>query len=454
MIVTDSKKYQLMKHQEKIVDLYQRSSCVFNTSEAGTGKTLAVLHFWAERRRQGGGRLLIFAPKSCVESVWANEVEKFFGYEFRVGLALAPKREPGFHLAYDVTVMNHDGIKWLVDHLDLIKDYDTLVWDESDALRHNSARTKAALKLAKLPQWKSKSCLTATPFNKSVTEMFYQVLFLDGGQRLGKSFYKFRSTVCDPIQVGPAAQHIQWVDKPDAPAAVAGILQDISIRFKLDEVVEMPGLTHRTIKVKLPNKLMQRYQQLRQDAILKLKSSEVVALNAAVLTNKLQQVASGSVYTSKGHEIIDTTKYELAVELAREARPAVVFYQYEHQLEALLKEAKKHGLVHQYIDGSVSSAKRQHIVQTFQTGMVDCVFLQINSAAHGITLHQASRVIFVTPPYSPSLYAQAYGRIYRTGQKHKCESILLVSKGTLEEKIVQVLTSRGEKQKDLLELLE
>ena len=451
--------YTLMKHQQETVELHRKTTIVFNQGEAGVGKSLSTLDAWAERRRQGGGRMLVFAPKSCVKSVWAAEVEKFFPTEFYAGVALAPKREPGFFPTYSVTVMNHDGVKWLTKlkpkELDKLLDgFDTLIWDESDALRHNSARTKSALVLARRSQWKYKACLSATPFNKSITELFFQTMFLDGGQRLGKSFFRFRSAVCDPVQVGPSANHVQWEDKPDAPAAIAGLLQDISVRHRLDDVVEMPEIIHRAINIDLPSKLMKAYNSMRDLAVLQLKDDEAVGINAATLAGKLLQICSGSIYGEKESHVIDTGRYELAAELAKESRPTVIFYNYKHQREALLKETKKMGLVTDFIDGSVSSDKRANLVKLFQSGLYDCLLLQINAAAHGITLTQASRVVFTTPPYSPSIYAQAFGRIYRKGQKRKCESILLVGNNTLETGVVNTLVNRGIKQRSLLELLE
>ena len=220
--------YQLMAHQQETADMFSTAPAVFIQSDPGTGKSLAVLHAWAERRRTGGGRMLVFAPKTCVQSVWLNEVTKFFSDEFRAGAALAPNREPAFHIINDVVATNHDAVKWLLkqppaQQKKLLSGFDTLIWDESDTLRHNSARTKAALKLTAKKQWEYKACLTGTPFNKSVAELFFQTKFLDGGIRLGKSFYKFRSVICEPIQVGPGVNHIQWHDKEDSPAAVAGL---------------------------------------------------------------------------------------------------------------------------------------------------------------------------------------------------------------------------------------
>ena len=450
--------YKLMKHQEVTAELIKSSPCVFSMDDAGTGKTLAHLHSWAERRRHGGGRMLVFAPKSCVEAVWCNEVEKFFGLEFNASASLAPKWQPAFFPTYDVVVTNHDGVKRIMKlppkELDKLLDgFDTLIWDESDSLRHNSQRTKAALKLASRSQWKHKACLSATPFNKSITEVFFQAMFLDGGQRLGRSFYKFRSVVCDPIQRGPQANHIEWVDKPDATSAVAGLLQDISTRHKLTDVVEMPDIRHRVIKVSMKPKLMRAYEKLKREAIIQLKSDEAVAVNAAVLANKLLQISSGSLYGEKSGHVLDTTKYELAIELAHESRPTVIFFQYDHQLKALIKEAEKKSMIYGYIDGTINSQKRGNLVKVFQSGAMHVLFLQMQSAAHGITLTESNRAVFVTPPYSASLYTQAFGRIYRKGQKRKCESILLASKGTLEEGVVKILAERKNKQMDLLDLL-
>ena len=388
--------------------------------------------------------MLVFAPKTCVQSVWLNEVEKFFPDEFRAGAALAPNRAPAFHIINDVVATNHDAVKWLLKQTptqqkNLLSGFDTLIWDESDTLRHNSARTKAALKLTVRTQWKYKACLTGTPFNKSVAELFFQTKFLDGGMRLGASFYKFRSVICEPVQVGPGINHIQWHDKDDSPGAVAGLIQDITIRHELDACVEMPDITHRKIVLDLPPKLRKAYNAMRDESVLLLKKDEAIALNAAIVTSKLIQLCSGSIYGQKGAHIIDTGRAELAIELARESQPTLIFYNFEHQLASLKVAAAKAGMIQTEINGKVSTENRTKYVELFQCGMTDVMLLQINSAAHGITLTNSHRAVFMSPPYSPSLYKQAFGRIYRKGQKHKCEVILLAARNTLEQKIVQTL---------------
>lgn len=440
----------LKAHQLASVELGRGKEALFDVSDPGTGKTLVQLALWAEHRRNGGGKLLVVCPKSIMVSAWVEDLVKFFKYEFIPAVATAENRLQAFQAPSDLVITNTDAVTWLIQNIKLLKDFDTIVIDESDAFRHlDSKRTKALLKLAKY--FRYRRCLTGTPFDGSILEIWPQAAFLDGGKRLGQSFYAFRNAVATPIQVTSVAR--KWADKPGAEEAVAGLLQDITIRHRFEDCVDIPPNSIQTMYVDLSPKHMALYQELKEEALLQLERGEVKGVNAAVLAGKLLQLTAGTVYGSTGAQLIDSDRYELVTELVAARQHSVVFYNWDHQLTELQRLAERRGLSHAAINGNTPDRHRAGIVEAFQAGHHRVLFLQPQSAAHGLTLTRGRTTIWTSPVYRAALAKQGMHRIYRTGQTQKTETIYICARGTLEERVYRLLDAKASKTANLLEIL-
>ena len=199
-----------MAHQVKSLAHDKKSPLVFDMSDPGTGKSYVRICAFAERRRKGGGCLLVLAPRSLLRAAWANDFAKF-APDMRVSVATADNRADAFAADADVYITNHDAVKQLVKMKPAqLAKFDELVIDEATAYKHHtSQRSKAALKISRLKHIKRKSVLTATPTSNGICDIWHLVLLLDGGQRLGPLFFNFRSSVCEPEQVGHNAHAIK-----------------------------------------------------------------------------------------------------------------------------------------------------------------------------------------------------------------------------------------------------
>jgi SNF2 family DNA or RNA helicase len=423
-------------------------------SDPGTGKTLVALTAREERKR----RLLVVCPKSIQEAAWAHDIEKFYP-KTSYAILTAEDRWRGWEetMGADITIVNTDGVKWLMKHpmKELTKRWrgEMLVIDESSKFKNpNSDRSKALLQLSKI--FSVKVCLSGTPTPKTILDIWHQAFLLDGGKRLGWSYYKFRSDVCYPERVGRAPTAVAWRDREGAELAVSGLLRDITVRHKLEDVVELPPRIVRSIDIKLPEAQMKQYKKLETEALLQLEEGEVDAVNAAVLTAKLLQLASGAVYGTRGEILrVDGTRTELAMDLAEECPHSVIFFQWKHQRDQLLEEAKKRKRLVKVIDGETPMKDRGQIVKDFQAGLIDDILAHPASAGHGLTLTAATRSIWVSPTYDLELFDQGSRRIYRIGQNKKTENIILVAKDTIEPHVADVLAGKARRMTNLTELL-
>lgn len=449
----------LFDHQRKSLEFIRARDRVFDASDPGTGKTRVAIESFNERRLRGGRAALILAPKSLLNAAWGVDIRKF-APNLRTSIAFAENREAAFKAEADVYITNHDAAHWLAKQKpDFFKNFDTLIIDEVGAFKHStSQRSKAVNKIKKY--FKHRLVMNGTVTPNSVTDIWNQVFILDDGQRLGPSFYSFRTTVCIPKQVGPSAQMIKWIDRPGASDAVSKLIEDVTIRHKFENCIDIPENHEYSVPYDLSSTQAAAYKQmeLAQMALLKPDTADakvISAVNAAVVATKLLQIASGAVYEdSDTYHLIDTGRYEMVMDMCEQRPHTVVFFLWKHQKDNLIAEAKKRGLTYCLIDGTVGRNERAQAVDYFQRGLYRIVFAHPQSAAHGLTLTRGTATIWASPTYNLEHYQQGLKRIHRAGQTQRTETITIISPNTIEERVWEALQNKQVKMNELLGQLE
>lgn len=447
----------LFDHQSKSISFLETRERVLDSSDPGTGKTRVQIDSFTNRRIHGGGKALIIAPKSLLRSAWEEDFKKFSPY-MGVSVATADRREKAFGVEADVYVTNTDAVNWLAKQKPVFfKKFDTLIIDELSAFKHHtSGRSKALNKIKK--HFKYRYGLTGTPNANTITDLWNQINILDDGQRLGKSFYQFRNAVQTPEQVGPQPNMLKWTDKPGIEAAVGSLITDIVVRHKFEECIDIPENFEYTVPYILPPKQAKAYQVFEKDAILQVSKNKIVsAVNAAGVMTKLLQIASGASYSDglEGEDYIDldSSRYELVADLANQRDHSVVFFNWQHQKNNLIKEFEAKGLTYVVIDGKTTDAARAEAVKMYQAGFYRVLLAHPQSAAHGLTLTRGTATIWASPTYNLEHWLQGNRRIYRAGQTQKTETLVVVAPGTVEEKVMQKLMDKNVRQTSMLEFL-
>ena len=441
---------------------------VLDSSDPGTGKTRVQIELIASRIRRSGKAALVIAPKSLLRSAWQDDFQKF-APQVRTVVAPAEKREKAFNEHADVYITNTDATVWLAKQKPkFFERFDTIIIDEMSSFKHHtSQRSKALKKIAK--NFKYRYGLTGTPNANSITDIWHQILILDDGARLGKSFYQFRSSVCQPRQVGPQPNMLQWEDKPGAELAVGSLLADMVVRHKFEECLDIPVNHTYTVPYHMSVKQTKAYKQMEKDAIALLDSGRIIStVNAAGVMTKLLQIASGAVYGDEGtgnsllqakvadalgYTPVDEGRYELVADLVLQRPHSVVFFNWTHQREMLIKEFQRRGITYTVIDGKTTDKARKEAVDLFQGGFYKVLLAHPQSAAHGLTLTKGTATIWASPTYNLEHFIQGNRRIYRAGQTQKTETIVLIAPGTVEEKVYQRLQEKDVRQANMLELL-
>lgn len=447
-------KIPLFKHQVEDIKFELDNEAVFDTSDAGTGKTRTRLEAYSRRRAKGAGCMLVIAPKSLLRSAWEQDCKRFTPW-LKISCAYAENREKAFAASSDIYVTNHDAVKWLAKQpASFFKKFTDLVIDESSAFKHHTSdRSKALNKIRKY--FKKRTLMSGTPSSNSITDMWNQAFVLDGGKRLGESFYAFRSAVQTPEMVSPRIPNaVKWTDRPGAEEAVAGLLKDITIRHILEDCHDMPENHNYVVPFELAPKAEKAYLQMEKDAVAQLGTGTISAINAASVATKMLQMASGAVYDEEGeYHLVDTSRYELIADLVEARKFCVVFFLWKHQRDLLIEEFKKRKITNTLIDGSVSSKKREEAVNYFQNGFYRVLLAHPASAAHGLTLTKGTSTIWASPTYNLEHWLQGNRRIYRAGQKNKTETVNVIAEGTIEERVYHILSDKNAKQLNLMEVL-
>lgn len=445
-----------MAHQMVSVAHDAERNAVFDTSDAGTGKTAVRIWSFANRRaKKGYGAMLVVATKSLLEAAWAKDLRTFAPH-LTFSIARAENRAKAFAVDADVYITNHDAVKWLAEQpASFFKRFSEIVIDESTAFKHaTSQRSKAAKKIMKFFQ--HRALLTATPTSNSITDIWHQALLLDDGKALGTSFFAFRNAVCTPYQIGRMAQAVKWEDKPGATDVVYSALSHMMIRHRLDDCVDMPGNHQYSVEYQLSAKQLASYRELEKSSMLVLKESKAItAVNAAAVANKLLQIASGAVYDGTGeYQLVDTGRYELVLDLAAERPGALVFFVWKHQRDYMVAEAQRRGLKFAVLDGDTPQRLRDEAVTAYQAGQLDLLLAHPRSAAHGLTLTYGTSTIWASPTFDLELFVQGSSRQHRVGQKRKCETIVVIAPGTRDETAWEVMQGKGDRMRAFLELAE
>lgn len=443
----------LWSHQLKTIEIGLDRQIALDASDPGTGKTRAHLAIFAQRERRG--RLLVVCPKTLMTSAWGDELSSAFP-TLSFSLATAAKRLSAFEAQTDVVITNTDAAVSMIKNSRIMAiqkaEFDHVIIDEVSAFKHRtSQRSKAMAKIIKSYNWRFQ--LSATPNPNSVIELWHPMLMLDGGERLGNNYFKFRNAVQIPTQVGPQANHIRWDDRPGVEMDVFALLQDVVIRHAFEEVMTHVPPNHKAhYDIELPKGLMAQYKALEATSILELKDT-VSAVQASSLRNKLLQLCSGAVYHGNEYTVLDRSRYALIVDLVAERDHSVVFFNWKHQRDELVAELDRRNMYFAVIDGDTPDLMRIDIVRKYQAGYYQTLLLHPRTGAHGLTLTRGTTTILASPIYEADLLKQAIYRIYRGDQAQITNTILVRAKNTVEEFVYQRLDDKTLRMDDFLQLV-
>jgi SNF2 family DNA or RNA helicase len=246
----------------------------------------------------------------------------------------------------------------------------------------------------------------------------------------------------------------KWVPRQDAQQIVHQILQP-AIRFTKEECLDLPDLLYATRDVPLTPQQQKYYDALRKQMMAIAAGSEITAVNAAAMVNKLLQVSQGAVYTDDGSVVeFDVTNRinELLNVIEESSHKVLLFVPYRHTLEMLRDKLIVAGYTVESIQGGMPPSQRAEIIKRFQTEADPRILLLSPQAtAHGITLTRADQVVWWGPVSSTEIYLQANSRAHRAGQTNKV-TVTHLQGSPVERRMYTMLQSNIDLHQGLVDL--
>jgi len=337
--------------------------------------------------------------------------------------------------------------------------------DESTTIKnHKAKRTKSLVQLAR--GFRYKRIMTGSPITKEPMDIYAQAAFL-GPRLLGyDSYYAFQGRYAITQRRTMGAHSFQQVVGYQNLDELTQKIDTFSYRVLKEDCLDLPDKTFTVRYVTLTKEQRQMYEKLRQDGFLMLNEGDMVSTPQIItLMLRLQQVISGHLMTDDGELLtFPSGRIEALKEVVAETSgKIIVFARFRHSIkqikEALEAEYGEGSAVTYFGDTTVEA--RELAVKNFQDPAAKTRFFITNkTGAYGITLTEASTMVFYESDFSLEVRLQAQDRLHRIGQKNPVTYIDLIAEGTIDEKIVENLRNKidmgakvlGEKAREWLTL--
>ena len=403
----------LYQHQQKGKELLLQNKryCLF--FEVGTGKTFTALSALCDLPKC---KVLIVAPKRVLENVW--------------------KKDTNYDLSkYDVTYLNYEKI---ARDKDFIKNtYDVIILDEVHKLKGKTTKTSRKFRTVTAKAeyvWG----LTGTPVANNYADI-YNIFKNMNIVEFTMTYDEFVHTYYYTKQMEGGYGFKFDILLSVKPVMVDDLMTRVGKHSMVKEAKDCIDLPDkRTELVYIDGMVSEKYRELK-DGILKTDTYEKTMIPLETL-NKLHQASNGFFYDDykNVHKVCENQKLktlnDILEDMLEETPKVIIVYQYQQDLDEL------------------KSLKYDWTLNPSEFPDKQILFLQYGQS-EGLNLQYCNQMIFYSYDYSFLNYEQMTGRIYRNGQKNNVVYTILISKGTIEEKIWWAIKNKKSRDEFLKETL-
>jgi len=440
--------------------------------EMGTGKSKVLIDNIAVLYDKGGiNAAIIIAPKGVYRNWSSKEIPIHMPDHVETQIAVwnpAPNRKQKKELTdlfevnpeLKILVINVDAFstkkgvsfveKFILAHSVLI------AVDESTTIKNPKAqRTKNLLKLS--INCKYKRILTGFPVTQSPLDLYSQCAFLSNNLLGYTSFYSFQNRYAKLFNRRMGQRSFRQVTGYQNLEELTQKLTNFSYRVLKKDCLDLPDKVYMRREVPLTPDQMRVYKQLKDYAVAQLESKELVSVTT-VLTQilRLHQVVCGFVKDDNGEEVeIKNNRLDELLNILSEVQgKTIIWANYRHDIKRILNtlhDTVGVDAVASYY-GDTPDEERQKIITEFQDPNSSLQYLvsNVQTGGYGITLTEASNVIYYSNNYDLEKRLQSEDRAHRIGQTNKVTYIDLVAKGTVDEKIVKALRNKLDLAQEVL----
>ena len=435
----------LRPYQELAADFIYEHDRAMVLAPVGAGKTAITLTgMWEMLRDQHVKRFLVLAPKRVCIDVWPVEQPKWAPFlSLAVAVGTPKQRLAGLRSNAQVVVTNYDNIQWLAMQK---LNFDGIVFDELTRLKNPSGtRFKALLKV--MEPMRVRWGLTGSFTSNGLEDVFGQCKIVNQ-DLLGRSKGAFMQQYF--VLLNP--EFGEWAPRVGALDKVMQKIKPATYVLEPGEYKDkLPPCHHVEVMCKMD---LTPYNKLKKEFVL----DTITAVNAGVVTGKLQQLASGFVYDTNseasdvpGKFTVTQTpvwysphKFDRLEELLEENQHAntIIAYTYKEELAELKRRFR------------ITTLDDDDAIARWNRGEIQILAVHPKSAGHGLNLqHGGQHMVFLSLPWSLELFEQTVGRIHRSGQRHDVWVYVLMTEKTVDEKIWAALHTKQAVSEIALEVL-
>lgn len=391
-------------------------------------------------------KALIVAPLRVARDTWPQEINKWDHLtNLRTAVMVGDKhaREQALNTDADIYITNRESIPWLVDHVGHDWPFDMVVIDELSSFKsHQAKRFKALRKMR--PHINRIIGLTGTPAPNSLMDLWAQFALIDGGDRLGKFITRYRNQYFLPDKRN-GAQIYTYKPRPGAEQEIYDAISDITVSMRTTDYLDLPEVTYTNHPVTLSSPERAAYDRFKKDMVIQLGDDTIDAANAAALSGKLQQLASGAIYIDDEHNTttVHARKLDALEDLIEQANGATVLvaYWFKHEASRILDRFPQ----------ARALATSQDFAD-WNKGKIPVGLIHPASAGHGLNLQTGGHIlVWMTTPWSLELYEQTNARLHRQGQTEPVSIIHLVATDTIDTRVGAALSGKTVTQDALVD---
>lgn len=413
--------------------------------DCGLGKTITTLTAINELMYDSFeiSKVLIIAPLRVAQSTWKEEIEKWDHLNLlRYSIAVGDEKErlKALKQKSDIYIINRENVDWLVTKSGIDFNFNMLIIDELSSFKsHTSKRFKSLLKIR--PYFERVVGLTGTPSSNGLMDLWAEFRVLDLGERLGRYITHYRNEYFLPDKRNGAVI-FSYKPQKNAEERIYRRLADMTISMKSTEYLKMPELILNELEINLDEEDQTKYKKFKKEMVMTIQEKEIDAINAASLSNKLIQLANGSIYDeAKNFYEVHNKKLDKLEEIIESAngKPVLVAYWFKADKERIEKRFK------------VREIKTADDIKQWNKGRIDLALIHPASAGHGLNLQSGgSTLVWFSLTWSLELYQQTNARLYRQGQKDTVVIHHLITKNTIDEDIMKSLKRKDKTQEALM----
>ena len=414
--------------------------------EMGLGKSIQLIYLTKLIIKENPkAKILIVTPTSLVYN-WQKEFDKF-GSELKYKVFAENKTQRLNELD------NLDDINIMITSYGLIRNdlekyeqmsFELIAIDEAQNIKNPNTGIAKAVKSLNA---KVKFALTGTPIENSLLELWSIFDFIMPGYLANRD--KFQTLY-----------NVKELDKENSNLNRLNtqIKYFILRRKKKDVVKDLPDKLENNIYIDLGKTQKKVYmaevQKTKEelDELIKLEGWTKARFKILQLLTKLRQICIDPSIIFDNYKG-ESAKIEELLKIVEETKAnghkMLIFTTYKKALDLIIPKLNNIGISSYYIDGSVSSKKRMELVEKFNHDDTDVFIITLKAGGTGLNLTSATVVIHLDLWWNPQVENQATDRAHRIGQKNTVEVIRLITKGTIEERILELQN----KKRKLAELL-